>query len=805
MKKTLKCLLSVLIALTMLLSCLAFSEEPQTDGETGGSEEIVVQINDESVAPVESDASEETVVPVESDASEETVEPAELGEDEVPAEPEETDEGEAPVAPVDTGEGEEFFGAEEIVEGEEIVDAAFSLLSAGEPGEGECSHANTYTVNRYRTIEDGAEQIAGDSQKHRVHQAEEASTYCTDCNLLIKTELTGNVRDLMEAHIFYTNDGPCWKCGYAERVQDCEHIHKRSFLLPDFSYSYSRYVEDATDATHHTRIATYNKECFTCYDCGSSWEVELEESITEYEREAHFFWNGVCDCGYESHCTHSDYSTVTEYSFPSEACDHEQIPGNNNEHRIISEAYNYIYCANCGELLDEEYLGVKEGVEPHHESLDQVGHCELCGYIYQEPDAPDDPIEDECKHENVRIHTEYHTDSAEFVDSVKHLAHQKEYMWYMCADCGIYIDDDVDAIGNVRDVLEAHDVWEDDECICGYMQERVCTHANVECWEEWKYVPGTVTYDESGHAGIVKHIWNDYYCPDCYDSWLINLYEPYETVEVSEVPHDFWDGVCHVCGYVNTCAHENHDLYEWDGWMCEQIPGNNSFHRYIGDRWADVSCADCGEYLGEEYVGFFDREEPHDENFAELGYCRSCGYIYQEPIVPEEPEEPAKQEEKPDPKQEEPEVTEEPAPEVIETIQNMDKAETTFAAEEVSSLKQLDISEQMLVLETILGYGDLVNKVLEAENAELSEEAIALIDTIIERIAAMTEEEKAAFFEQIKELFTIETVIGPDGIEYEFAVLVVETEVDGEIVLTEYRFVVEDGMIRFDSLPAIAA
>jgi|GEM_PF-6951793 len=103
--------------------------------------------------------------------------------------------------------------------------------------------------------------------------------------------------------------------------------------------------------------------------------------------------------------------------------------------------------------------------------------------------------------------------------------------------------------------------------------------------------------------------------------------------------------------------------------------------------------------------------------------------------------------------------------------------EQVLTENETKVLRSLPIQDQAMLLLSILGEDELV----EANAEALSPAAAALRAVLAERLAAMSEEERAAFLEMLAERFPIETR-RKNGQEIKVIVLTVAVEKDGQKV-----------------------
>ena len=113
--------------------------------------------------------------------------------------------------------------------------------------------------------------------------------------------------------------------------------------------------------------------------------------------------------------------------------------------------------------------------------------------------------------------------------------------------------------------------------------------------------------------------------------------------------------------------------------------------------------------------------------------------------------------------------------------------ERVVTAEEKAALDVLPVREQILTFLSVIGFEKQVNATLEAAGEALSDPAQALKAQILERIAAMSEEEYAAFEETLLASFPQE-IIEIDGVEYTFFIIELEVRVGSEVRIERYGF-----------------
>ena len=114
-------------------------------------------------------------------------------------------------------------------------------------------------------------------------------------------------------------------------------------------------------------------------------------------------------------------------------------------------------------------------------------------------------------------------------------------------------------------------------------------------------------------------------------------------------------------------------------------------------------------------------------------------------------------------------------------------AEKIVTAAEKAALDALPVREQILTFLSVIGFEEQVNRTLETAGEILSEPALALKAQIQERIAAMSEQEYAAFEAVLLENFPQEA-IEIDGEEYIFFIIELEVRVGDSVRIERYGF-----------------
>ena len=103
------------------------------------------------------------------------------------------------------------------------------------------------------------------------------------------------------------------------------------------------------------------------------------------------------------------------------------------------------------------------------------------------------------------------------------------------------------------------------------------------------------------------------------------------------------------------------------------------------------------------------------------------------------------------------------------------------------TFSELPVSEQVLVLLSAIGYQDEIDHYLTENELALSGDALALAASISDRVAAMTDEDRAAHTALVEEFFPVETITA-NGAECEFAVIELKITIDGVTHYERYGF-----------------
>ena len=554
-------------------------------------------------------------------------------------------------------------------------------------------------------------------------------------------------------------DGVCTDCGAASA---CPHTDTYEWYEPD--YDASTYTP--VDAWTHT-YAEHGTLQTVCANCGATVS-EKEEVRTG--TESHAYFDGVCDwCGVENACPH-DLTTV-DYIWDEPT----YVKIDENTHKMAYDAEGYITCLRCGETVGTTPVRHVEMIEEHSF---YEGECD-CGATCEVV---------QCDHANrVEVWDPEDDEVVELTgtDVYNHTGVFERYFYPMCVDCGERFYD------------EGH--WETVTGTSAHYFDFALTSPGVGCMV-CGYVPG---------AEADKFV----------------------------------------------CEHEETMTQTVSGEEYRPVEGSNAhiLTRYTVEQTVCTSNPwRCGQILAEKVISSTPVEGATEEihTFDAGGVCTVCGY--KQLTDPDDPVEPAPTTPAPvvtpAPTTPAPVVTPAPTPRptmpvvsdvpidqtpaptptpvftqvpavetvhgvkaedevpmvetlvtVVDTIAKEDASasiqivnvERVVTTEEKQALDTLPVKEQILTFLSVIGFEEQVDAALETTGEALSESAQALKAQIQERIAAMSEEEYAAFEQALLTSFPQQTV-EVDGVEYTFFVIELEVRVGDTVRIERYGFRQED-------------
>ena len=611
-----------------------------------------------------------------------------------------------------------------------------------------CEHEETMTQTvsgeEYRPVEGSNAHIL---TRYTVEQ-----TVCTSnpwrCGQILAEKVISStpVEGATEEIHTFDADGVCTVCGYA-----CPHADTYEWYESD--YDASTYTP--VDAWTHT-YAEHGTLQTVCENCGATVS-EKEEVRTG--TESHAYFDGVCDwCGVENACPH-DLTTV-DYIWDEPT----YVKIDENTHKMAYDAEGYITCLRCGETVGTTPVRHVEMIEEHsfyEGECDCGATCEVVQCDHANRAEVWDPEDDEVV-------------ELTGTDVYNHTGVFKRYFYPMCVDCG------------ERFYHEGH--WEPVTGTSAHYFDFVQTHPEVGCMV-CGYVPG---------AEADKFV----------------------------------------------CEHEETMTQTVSGEEYRPVEGSNAhiLTRYTVEQTVCTSNPwRCGQIIAEKVISSTPVEGATEEihTFDADGVCTVCGY--KQLTDPDDPVEPA-------PTTPAPVVTPAPTPRptmpvvsdvpidqtpaptptpvftqvpavetvhgvkaedevpmvetlvtVVDTIAKEDASasiqivnvERVVTTEEKQALDTLPVKEQILTFLSVIGFEEQVDAALETTGEALSESAQALKAQIQERIAAMSEEEYAAFEQALLTSFPQQTV-EVDGVEYTFFVIELEVRVGDTVRIERYGFRQED-------------
>lgn len=599
---------------------------------------------------------------------------------------------------------------------------------------------------------------------------------CPDCGKTWdESEPTGYV--VYGDHTF--EEGFCTECGYLD-PDYCFHENttKTREELPA--------VYAAVDDETHTRRVDVTVTV-TCDDCGKVVSEETEQG--EPASEAHAYKDGVCAaCGHA--CAHAkttcdEPQATTEYKATDAA------------HTATTTTVTPWTCDFCGGTGEETAVETAEA-EAHTYAPDgeDAYKCSVCGHV--------------CAHEGAtETEAAGETLYADLTDGT-HTLVKTTVVTTDCPHCPLVREETKEEKGepeaHTYEVTEAGSVCK----VCGY----ACTHAEKEMGEEIAidhYDEAQVT--DEAHVAVGEKTTTET-CASC-GAVVAENAQPYS----EEMPHTYVDGVCAECGHA--CSHAGYELPEETFVPTAYASNGADGHTVTGDVHIIVHCDMCGTQLSntvaEEGVT---RVEAHAFSGNK---CRLCGYARPVEEAPEE-----------DVVSDEPIFTPVAAEETVHGVsaaqgermaaaltaavediraQYGDEAEVTvlhsdaiLTGTEMQALRALEPAEQILVLLNAIGYENEVSYALNAAEMGFSAEADALIEAIVARLAAMTEEERAAFEALLQQYFPM-TKLTRESQEYDYVEFTLEIRVrlgDG-YRLERYGFRLTDGVWTLASIAVAGA
>lgn len=401
----------------------------------------------------------------------------------------------------------------------------------------DCAHTSKHLVDTSTNVYTMTGVIDPDNS-HKVIQEAWQYWECDNCGQRFSGAPNPTLdKEWLEPHTY--ENGVCTVCGYG-----CQHPNAQ-FQGDDWVNP--TYADNVTSQPNLYHTTTYEVwENVYCPDCHTYLNRAKNPAETYSEEQEHSYdSNGVCqDCGHVNTCSHPNPETDME-----PWSDYENaVSVNERLHRMDIKAEQWEYCPDCGMVLSTKFLGAISTKYDMHDYNDE-GVCEYCGHV----NACTHPQEDRVADDG------YYSWGASGGITFDHTDAQYHYIkadtaskYVFCRLCGAIVDRIEE--NNVL-VPERHNYNDDGECYdCGY--KNTCKHVNTETDEYVEYMCGAGIEDignDDYHLirGDIKggSVW----CADC-GQWLSDLGEVRGGDFTQQEPHDYYKGVCLVCGHVKSAA-----------------------------------------------------------------------------------------------------------------------------------------------------------------------------------------------------------------------------------------------------------
>ncbi len=457
-----------------------------------------------------------------------------------------------------------------------------------------CAHANTDSWTSVSNT-DTTSYTAIDNAYHTINNIEIYDVvYCYDCSTTLSRVLREGVTSDQSTHS-YGDDGVCYWC---KHVNTCAHTNTdvNEYISGERTY-------EAIDNVNHYVKGELWQETY-CSDC-RWWMPGVKVSDSGSIEQRHDYDEaGKCeDCGHVNTCTHAN-TEANEYI----SGDRTYTPVSNKYHNVNGELWQESYCNDCKRWLPGVKVSDSGSVEEWHD-YDENGKCEDCGHV------------NTCTHPNMNVndYIYYEGRTYQAIDNRVHLVTGKVYRDEWCNECGWDPEDEMIAESGSEEYN--HD-YDGNKCVdCGHVN--TCTHGNTWIdeyieYDSRKYEPIDIKY----HL-VTGKLMERTYCEDCDTEVSEKVVSENGSLEET---HNYEDGVCRNCKFVNTCKHPNpvtEHYIEWDGATFEAI--DNGSHKITGPQWENVWCEDCYTSLSDKATGLtMSDERSHDYSD---GKCRQCGHV----------------------------------------------------------------------------------------------------------------------------------------------------------------------------------
>lgn len=287
----------------------------------------------------------------------------------------------------------------------------------------------------------------------------------------------------------------------------CEHQN----VTTETRYAQATYTMNGVDG--HT-VTGYPYKHTKCNDCGFTWDDSYSmEQVTVTE-------------------PHVNYETWTDYVYGETS----YTPDGQDGHKILGITVTCYQCTDCGQYWEGERS--TEPVEGYGKHAFKDGKCINCGF------------ENTCAHTNGKQHSQLLNPSVVRTGQNTHTIEGKLVHYLSCDECGVQM-----VLGSEpATITELHD-FSGNTCLeCGYMNP--CKHeytSEVISYESATYANGNA----NGHTVTGLKVYNKV-CLNCNRT----IQGVYTTESSATEAHEFVDGKCTKCGYVNTCTHAKKSTWE---------------------------------------------------------------------------------------------------------------------------------------------------------------------------------------------------------------------------------------------------
>ncbi len=454
-----------------------------------------------------------------------------------------------------------------------------------------CAHKNAYRVRDGGHMDSYAD--LGDGENHQLTTQWYTVMHCPDCLQTWDRQLSDETETGIKPHSYNNRSGVC-ACGYEDPdFVPCTHENtfKRRSLEGKTWYEYV----DENVHNHCGNITEYE----VCRDCSLRHINEVLVEVNGiYGQEEHAYSEaGVCVCGYQNPCTHTN--TAFRYAYGGDY--YKQYDA--KHHKRVYVYNKVLYCVDC----DARVMNANDTIEStfyQEHRFNSDGVCSDCYFI------------NTCAHANTETYlSNSWVNSCVPVDEIHHSMTLRTEEIVHCLDCG----EMTRTIVSEQDVLEPHEAYGCE--LCGYdLGEE---HEHVLAPKDDSDVVSAEAIDDVTHSAV-KNVYTDYYCTICGE----HVDFKFEGMQTIVEPHSFGTtDRCSVCGYVSLCVHEETETQRSESFAYSYAQLDDAQHSYLQDYRLKTVCAHCGKELsyGEE-IGV-QMTAAHTYSHADDVSCNGCGYV----------------------------------------------------------------------------------------------------------------------------------------------------------------------------------